>query len=97
MALGPGMPVFSRAAKALFKLKTSFQPLVKALSADWASLSLSLSNGVFNFSARATSRPTAGHEKPSQKQRWLHSDIKNVALPIIYPTFQMMVSQGLLK
>lgn len=41
--------------------------------------------------------PTAGHEKPSQKQRWLHSDIKNVALPIIYPTFQMMVSQGLLK
>ena len=41
--------------------------------------------------------PTAGHEKPSQKQRWLHSDIKNVALPIIYPTFQIMVSQGLLK
>lgn len=41
--------------------------------------------------------PTAGHENPSQKQRWLHSDIKNVALPIIYPTFQMMVSQGLLK
>ena len=44
-----------------------------------------------------TQWPTAGHEKPSQKQRWLHSDIKNVALPIIYPTFQMMVSQGLLK
>ncbi len=47
---------------------------------------------------RSTSNwPTAGHENPSQKQRWLHSDIKNVALPIIYPTFQMMVSQGLLK
>jgi len=44
-----------------------------------------------------TQWPTAGHEKPSQKLRWLHSDIKNVALPIIYPTFQMMVSQGLLK
>ena len=50
------------------------------------------------FLGRSTTHwPTAGHEKPSQKQRWLHSDIKNVALPIIYPTFQMMVSQGLLK
>lgn len=41
--------------------------------------------------------PSAGHEKPSQKQRWLHCDIKNVAFPIIYPSFQAMVSQGLLK
>ena len=41
--------------------------------------------------------PVAGHEKPSQKQRWLHCDIKNVALPIIYPTFQSMVNQGFLK
>ncbi len=50
------------------------------------------------FLGRSTTHwPTAGHEKPSQKQRWLHSDIKNVALPIIYPTFQIMVSQGLLK
>lgn len=50
------------------------------------------------FYGRHTSQwPIAGHEKPSQKLRWLHSDIKNVALPIIYPTFQTMVSQGLLK
>ena len=50
------------------------------------------------FLGRSTSHwPTAGHEKPSHKQRWLHSDIKNVAFPIIYPAFQTMVSQGLLK
>ena len=56
----------------------------------------------FNFDLELMGRstnhwPIAGHEKPSQKQRWLHCDIKNVAFPIIYPTFQTMVSQGLLK
>ena len=50
------------------------------------------------FSGRNTANwPTAGHEKPSQKQRWLHCDIKNVAFPVIYPTFQTMVNQGFLK
>jgi hypothetical protein len=59
-------------------------------------------NVIFNYDLELLGRntdywPSAGHEKPSQKQRWLHCDIKNVAFPIIYPTFQAMVSQGLLK
>ncbi len=41
--------------------------------------------------------PTAGHGSPLTRDRWLHSDFKNVALPYVYPLFQTMINRGSLR
>ena len=41
--------------------------------------------------------PAAGHGSPLTRDRWLHSDFKNVALPSVYPLFQTMINRGSLR
>jgi hypothetical protein len=41
--------------------------------------------------------PEEGHRSPLTKERWLHSDFKNVALPFVYPLFQTMIKRGSLR
>lgn len=41
--------------------------------------------------------PGAGHGSPLTRDRWLHSDFKNVALPFVYPLFQSMINRGSLR
>jgi hypothetical protein len=41
--------------------------------------------------------PTEGHHSPLTKDRWLHSDFKNVALPFAYPLFLTMINRGGLR
>ena len=41
--------------------------------------------------------PAAGHGSPLTRDRWLHSDFKNVALPYVYPLFQTMINRGSLR
>ena len=38
--------------------------------------------------------PAEGHGSPLTKDRWLHSDFKNVALPYVHPLFQTIIRQG---
>ena len=41
--------------------------------------------------------PAEGHGSPLTRDRWLHSDFKNVALPFVYPLFQAMINRGSLR
>jgi hypothetical protein len=41
--------------------------------------------------------PTEGHHSQLTKDRWLHSDFKNVALPFDYPLFLTMINRGGLR
>lgn len=41
--------------------------------------------------------PLDGHGSPLTRDRWLHSDFKNVALPFVYPLFLTMINRGALK
>ena len=41
--------------------------------------------------------PAEGHGSPLTRDRWLHSDFKNVALPFVYPLFQTMINRGSLR
>jgi len=41
--------------------------------------------------------PASGHGSPLTRDRWLHSDFKNVALPSVYPLFQTMINRGSLR
>ena len=41
--------------------------------------------------------PAEGHRSPLTRDRWLHSDFKNVALPYVYPLFQTMINRGSLR
>ena len=56
----------------------------------------------FNFDMELEGReswywPTAEHERSDQRKRWLHSDFKNVALPVISRTYNSMINVGGLK
>jgi hypothetical protein len=84
--------------------KVVYDSLARGIPAlTYASGVMSLNDNIaYNYDLEFLGRntkywPISGHEKPSQKQRWLHSDIKDVAFPIIYPTFQTLVTQGQLK
>jgi hypothetical protein len=41
--------------------------------------------------------PVEGHRSALTKERWLHSDFKNVALPCVYPLFLNMITRGGLR
>jgi hypothetical protein len=41
--------------------------------------------------------PMDGHGSPLTRDRWLHSDFKNVALPFVYPLFQTIINRGALR
>jgi hypothetical protein len=56
----------------------------------------------FNFGMELEGRevaywPHAEHERSDQKKRWLHSDFKNVALPVVARTYSSMIVTGGLK
>jgi hypothetical protein len=42
---------------------------------------------------RSTALPEQGHGSKDAKNRWLHSDFKNVALPYVHPFFSYMIEQ----
>lgn len=42
---------------------------------------------------RSTAWPEQGHGSKDTKERWLHSDFKNVALPYVHPFFTYMIEQ----
>jgi hypothetical protein len=42
---------------------------------------------------RSNAWPEQGHGSKDTKQRWLHSDFKNVALPYVHPFFTFMIEQ----
>lgn len=51
-----------------------------------------------NFDMEADCRvpdawPTEGHDG-DRRGRWIHSDLKNVALPYVHPMFQKMITRG---
>lgn len=61
-----------------------------------------MGNVTYNFDMELEGRdaiywPTAEHERSDQRKRWLHSDFKNVALPIISKTYSSMINVGGLK
>ena len=67
-----------------------------------AAISYLSGNVGFNFDMEQEGResaywPTAEHERSDQKKRWLHSDFKNVALPVISRTYTSMINVGGLK
>ena len=67
-----------------------------------AAISYLSGNVRFNFDMEQEGResyywPTAEHERSDQKKRWLHSDFKNVALPVIFRTYSSMINAGGLK
>lgn len=41
--------------------------------------------------------PTAGHASSLTRDRWLHSDFKNTALPYVYPLFMTVINRGGLR
>ena len=41
--------------------------------------------------------PSEGHRSAQTQGRWLHSDFKNVALPMVYPLFVNMINRGGLR
>jgi len=41
--------------------------------------------------------PTEGHQDLTTVGRWLHSDLKNVALPYVWPTYEAMIQRGVLR
>lgn len=52
---------------------------------------------VVNYNLEAKGRgnnwPTQGHNNESIRNRWLHSDFKNVALPYVHPFFGYIITQ----
>ena len=59
-------------------------------------------NGIENFNCEMTGRKVDQWPKDSSREgyksgRWLHSDIKNVALPVIRQTYDSMIEKGKLK
>ena len=53
---------------------------------------------IFNYNlekkGRSTAWPEQGHGSEDTKQRWLHSDFKNAALPYVHPFFTYMIEQS---
>jgi hypothetical protein len=43
---------------------------------------------------RSTAWPEQGHGSKETKERWLHSDFKNAALPYVNPFFTYMIEQS---
>ncbi len=41
--------------------------------------------------------PQEGHDSSLTRNRWLHSDFKNVALPFVHPLFQTIIRRGTLR
>lgn len=41
--------------------------------------------------------PEEGHDGPSLRGRWLHSDFKNMALPFVYPLYNTIVARDSLR
>lgn len=60
-------------------------------------------SSVMNYDLENQGRPAAGnwpaegHGSPLTRDRWLHSDFKNAALPFVYPLFQTMINRGSLR
>jgi hypothetical protein len=52
---------------------------------------------VINYNLEAEGRankwPTQGHNNDKIRNRWLHSDFKNVALPYVHPFFTHIITQ----
>jgi len=46
------------------------------------------------IAGRSTAWPEQGHGSKETKERWLHSDFKNVALPYVHPFFSYMIEQS---
>jgi len=38
--------------------------------------------------------PSQGHTDPASQGRWLHGDLKNVALPYVYPLYAKFIELG---
>ena len=58
--------------------------------------------GTENFDLEALGRasgrwPTEGHAGKLKAGRWLHSDFKNVALPLVHPLFTKMITESSLR
>ncbi len=72
-------------------------------SSSYALAIVSLSNGgIENYNCEMTGRkidqwPKGSNREGYKSGRWLHSDIKNVALPVIRQTYDSMVTKGQLK
>ena len=53
---------------------------------------------IFNYNlekkGRSAAWPEQGHGSEDTKQRWLHSDFKNAALPNVHPFFTYMIEQS---
>lgn len=53
---------------------------------------------IFNYNlekkGRSAAWPEQGHGSEDTKQRWLHSDFKNAALPYVHPFFTYMIEQS---
>ena len=60
------------------------------------------SRGTENFDLETLGRtsgrwPTEGHASKITAGRWLHSDFKNVALPLVHPLFTKMIAEASLR
>jgi len=54
----------------------------------------SIMNYNLELKGRSTAWPEQGHGSKETKERWLHSDFKNAALPYVHPFFTYMIEQS---
>ena len=101
-SIGPGVPM-ADIAKVRYDALARALPALSPAAGSTPFPPLAGGAGVVNYDLELQGRPVGGawpeegHRSPLTKDRWLHSDFKNVALPYVYPLFQTMINRGSLR
>ena len=101
-SIAPGSPL-TDVPRVRYDLLARGLPALSPAAGSTPFPSLGGNSSLVNYDLEAQGRPiggswpTAGHGSPLTRDRWLHSDFKNVALPYVYPLFQTMINRGSLR
>jgi len=101
-AIAPGSPLIE-APRVRYDLLARGLPALSPAAGGIPLPSLGGASGVSNYDLESQGRPAGGswpsegHQSELTKDRWLHSDFKNVALPYAYPLYQTMINRGALR
>lgn len=101
-AVGPGSPLVE-APRVRYDLLARGLPALSPAAGSTPIPPAGGASAVSNYDLELQGRPAdgnwpdEGHRSPLTRDRWLHSDFKNVALPYDYPLFLMMINRGGLR